>query len=47
MRVMLYESGSEHAVFGEMVVASGLGGADCQASRDEKGDRGAGASIGT
>jgi hypothetical protein len=29
-----------------MVVAQGLGDADRQASRDEKGDRGAGASVG-
>ena len=39
-------SSSEHAAFEEMVVAQGLGDADRQAPRDEKGDRGAGASVG-
>src|SRR6266567_2568055 len=40
-------SGPEHAgAFGEMVLAQGLGDEDRQASRDEKGDRGAGASVG-
>src|SRR5476651_559332 len=40
-------SGSEHAAaFEEMVLAQGLGDADRQAPRDEKGDRGAGAQVG-
>jgi transposase len=39
-------SSSEHAAFEEMVVAQGLGDVDRQAPRDEKGDRGAGASVG-
>jgi transposase len=40
-------SGPEHAgAFGEMVLAQGLGDEDRQASRDEEGDRGAGASVG-
>ena len=39
--------GPEHAgTFDKMVLAQGLGDADCQASRDEKGDRGLGASAG-
>ena len=38
MRVMLYEACSEHAVVEEMVLAQGLGDADRQAPRDEKGD---------
>jgi hypothetical protein len=34
-------SGSDHVeVFGEMVLAQGLGDEDCQASWDEEGDRG-------
>src|SRR5437762_14132324 len=35
-------SGPEPAAFEEMVLAQGLGDADRQAPRDEKGDRGAG-----
>src|SRR5208282_3590958 len=39
-------SGPEHVVpFEEMVVAQGLGDADRQAPRDEKGDRGAGTAV--
>ena len=39
--------GPEHAgTFDKMVLAQGLGDADCQASRDEKGDRGLSASAG-
>src|SRR5258708_7753528 len=39
--------GPEHAgAFGKMVLAQGLGDKDRQASRDEEGDRGAGASVG-
>ena len=44
MRVMLYEAAQRDVE--EMVVAQDLGDADCQAPRDEKGDRGAGASVG-
>src|SRR5262252_8298001 len=40
-------SGPEHAgAFDEMVLAQGLGDEDRQASREEEGDRGAGASAG-
>ena len=39
-------SRSEHAVFEEMVMAQGLGDANCQAPRDEKGDRGPSTSVG-
>ena len=39
-------SGPEHPAFKEMVLAQGLGDADRQAPREEKGDRGAGASVG-
>ena len=39
-------SSSGHDAFQEMVMAQGLGDADRQALRDEKGDRGAGASAG-
>ena len=39
-------SSSEHDAFEEMVMAQGLGDADRQAPRDEKGDRGAGAPVG-
>ena len=40
-------SGPEHAgAFDEMVLAQGLGNEGRQASRDEEGDRGAGASVG-
>src|SRR5262249_2393643 len=40
-------SGPKHAgAFDEMVLAQGLGDEDRQASRDEEGDRGAGASVG-
>jgi transposase len=39
-------SSSEHVPFEEMVLAQGLGDADCQAPRDEEGDRGPGASAG-
>jgi hypothetical protein len=39
--------GPEHAgAFGEMVLAQGLGDEDCQASRNEEGNRGASASAG-
>ncbi len=37
---------SEHAAFEEMVLAQGLGDADRQAPRDEKGDRGTGTPVG-
>ncbi len=46
MRVDALRSSSEHAAFEEMVLAQGLGDADRQAPRDEKGDRGAGAPVG-
>ena len=46
MRVMLYESSSEHAVVEEMVLAQGVGDAGRKAPWDEKGDRGAGAPVG-
>ena len=46
MRVMLYEAAQSMLSFEEMVLAQGLGDADRQAPRDEKGDRGAGASVG-
>src|SRR5262249_611136 len=40
-------SGPEHAgAFDKMVLAQSLGDEGCQASRDEEGDRGAGASVG-
>src|SRR6267154_885341 len=39
-------SSAEHAAFKEMVMAQGLGHADRQAPRDEKGDRGLSASVG-
>ena len=39
-------SRSGHAAFEEMVLAQGLGDADRQASRDEKGDRGLGTPVG-
>src|SRR5256886_9037397 len=40
-------SGPEHAgAFGEMVLAQGLGDKDCQAPRDEEGNRCPGASVG-
>jgi transposase len=39
-------SGSEHVAFKEMVLAQGLGDADRQAPRDEKGDRSTGAPVG-
>src|SRR5215472_1446740 len=40
-------SGPEHAgAFSKMVLAQGLGDEDCQAPRDEEGDRGAGTSVG-
>src|SRR5450830_1857126 len=38
--------GSEHVAFEEMVLAQGLGDADRQASRNEKGNRRLGASVG-
>ncbi len=38
--------GTEHAAFDEMVLAQSLGDEDRQAPRDEKGDRGPGASVG-
>ena len=41
------EAAQKHAdAFDEMVLAQGLGDEDRQASRDEKGDRSAGASAG-
>jgi transposase len=46
MRVMLLRSGAEHAAFGKMVMAQGLGDAGRQAPRNEEGDRGAGAPAG-
>ena len=46
MRVMLYEAAQVMMPFEEMVLAQGLGDADRQASRNEEGDRGAGAPIG-
>ena len=46
MRVDALRSSSEHAAFEEMVLAQGLGDADRQAPRDEKGDRGPGAPVG-
>ena len=46
MRVMHLRSRSEHAVFEEMVLAQGLGDADRQTPRGEKGDRGAGTPVG-
>ena len=45
MRMMLYEAAQSMLAFDEMVLAQGLGDADRQAPRDEKGDRGAGASV--
>jgi len=42
MRMMLYDAGA----FGEMVLAQGLGDADRQAPRDEKGCRRTGAPAG-
>jgi hypothetical protein len=39
-------SSTEHAAFEEMVLAQGLGHADRQTPRDEKGNRGPGTSIG-
>ena len=39
-------SSSEHGALEEMVLAQSLGDADRQAPRDEKGDRGAGTSVG-
>ena len=39
-------SSTEHAAFEEMVLAQGLGHADRQAPRDEKGDRGPGTPAG-
>ena len=46
MRAMLYEAAQSHDAFQEMVLAQGLGDADRQAPRDEKGDRGAGPPAG-
>ena len=47
MRVMLYEAAQTMLVRStEMVLAQGLGDADRQAPRHEKGNRGAGASLG-
>jgi hypothetical protein len=40
-----YRGSHSHVAFEEMVVAQGLGDADRQAPRDEKGDRGAGAPL--
>jgi hypothetical protein len=39
-------SSPEHAAIKEMVLAQGLGDADRQAPRDEKGDRGPGTPVG-
>ena len=44
-RVMLYEA-AQSMMLEEMVVAQGLGNADRQAPRDEKGDRRAGPPVG-
>jgi hypothetical protein len=38
-------SGSEHVAFEEMVLAQGLGNANRQAPRGEKGDRGPGTPV--
>ena len=46
MRVMLYEAAQSMLRVEEMVLAQGLGDADRQAPRDEKGDRRAGAPVG-
>ena len=46
MRTMLYEAAQAHDALEEMVMAQGLGDADRQAPRDEKGDRRAGAAVG-
>ena len=46
MRVDALRSSSEHAAVEEMVLAQGLGDADRQAPRDEKGDRGPGTPVG-
>ena len=46
MRTDALRSSPEHAAFEEMVLAQGLGDADRQAPRDEKGDRGPGAPVG-
>jgi hypothetical protein len=44
-RRMAGTSTGTHAAFEEMVLAKGLGDADCQAPRDEKGDCGPGAPV--
>ena len=47
MRAMPLRGGPGHAVtFGKMVLAQGLGDADCQTARDEKSDCRAGATVG-
>ena len=46
MRVIALRGGSEHDALEEMVMAQGLGNADRQAARDEKGDRRAGPPVG-
>ena len=47
MRVMLYEAAQIMLVrLSEMVLAQGLGDTDRQTPRHEKGNRGAGASLG-
>jgi hypothetical protein len=45
LRMLLTHRSSKHAAFEEMVLAKGLGDADCQAPRDEKGDCGPGAPV--
>jgi hypothetical protein len=46
MRVMLYEAAQSMLRTEEMVLAQGLGDADRPPSRDEKGDRRLGATVG-
>ena len=46
MRIDALRSSSGHDAFQEMVVAKGLGDADRQAPRDEKGDRSPRAPVG-
>src|SRR5262249_44599489 len=45
-RVGLEAGPLSQCAYGEVVLAQGLGDEDRQASRDEEGDRGAGASVG-
>ena len=46
MRVMLYEAAQSMMHSKKMVLAQGVGHADRQAPRDEKGDRGPGSPAG-